>query len=188
MNEEKPPRFYKGKGYLKKGKEYGYRPLYRQIFSLLPLDRPLIIDLGCGVGYFARFLSQRGYKRYIGIDFSQHMINLAKRHAPEFEYILRDLYSERFEAIAKNFKLFTIIETLEHIEDDMFVLEKLPKGSIIVGSVPNTMSMGHVRVFNGPKDVSSRYSSLILFDFFNVIILNKRNPEDIITVFRGKIK
>jgi SAM-dependent methyltransferase len=42
----------------------------------------LVIDLGCGGGLWARRLANAGY-RVLGIDFSRHMIALARQRVPE---------------------------------------------------------------------------------------------------------
>ena len=186
MSKEKDANFYTGKGYLKVGKD-AYRPLYQEVVNLLPEGQARIIDLGCGVGYFARFLLEKGYKYYVGIDFSEHMIELAKKQAPDFEYMLLDLYDSRLKRLIAKHRIFTILETLEHISNDLKVLKNLPSGATIIGSVPSSKAEGHVRIFKGPWDVSRRYSSMIKFDFFKPLIINKRKPKNIITVFRGTI-
>lgn len=188
MKKEKSPSFYTGKGYLKVGK-YAYRPLYREIAALLPdpHELPTIVDLGCGIGYFAEFLYKFGYRDYIGIDFSKRVLNLARKNAPDFEYILLNLYDDGLKDIVEKYRIFTMIETLEHISDDFLVLKSLPTGSTIIGSVPESNAAGHVRIFKGPSDVCSRYSSMIRFDFLKTIHINKKKPENVITVFRGTI-
>lgn len=185
MREEKS-KFYTGKGYLKAGR-YAYRPLYTQIINLLPKPHkcPTIIDLGCGIGYFAGYLCKLKYDKYIGFDFSKTVLELAKKHTPKFEYVLLNLYDDNFEETVKNYNLFTIIETLEHIVNDFDVLNKLPSKSLIVGSVPNSKSQGHVRIFKGVHDVFNRYQSIIKFNFFTEFILNNKKPNNVVTIFRG---
>ena len=183
---EKKSKFYTGSGYLKVGR-YAYRPLYTQIINLLPNpDKcPTIIDLGCGIGYFAGYLCKRKYTKYIGFDFSKSVIELAKKHAPDFEYVLLNLYDDNLEELIKSYNLFTMIETLEHIDNDFDILNKLPTGSVLVGSVPNSKSKGHVRVFRGVHDVFNRYQSIIKFNFLNEFILNYKKPNNVVTIFRG---
>ena len=161
MFKEKPASFYTGQGYLKVGRNR-YRLLYNEIINLLPKPNecPPIIDLGCGVGYFAEILYKKGYRKYIGIDFSKHMIKYAKKNVPGYEYVLLDVYDDQLEEFAKKYEMFIMLETLEHITDDIGVLKKL-SNSIIIGSVPNANSKGHVRTFDGIGDVFNRYKSII---------------------------
>lgn len=189
MRKEKTSKFYTGKGYLKEGTFELYKSLYKDIISLLPEPNVCsrIVDLGCGVGYFAKILYEMGYVKYVGIDFSQDMLNHAKKNAPYYDYFLLSLYDEEIEEFLSEYDLFTIIETLEHIENDCQVLEKLPIGSMIIGSVPSSFSSGHVRVFKGISEVVRRYDNIIKFDFLETRPSIKLNKE-IITIFRGIIK
>ena len=189
MRKEKKSKFYTGKGYLKEGKFEAYKSLYKHIISLLPEPNECskIVDLGCGVGYFAKVLYEMGYKKYIGVDFSQDMINHAKENAPYYDYFLSNLYDKGIKEFFSEYNLFTIIETLEHIKNDYQVLEKLPIGSIVVGSVPSSFSSGHVRIFKGISEVVRRYDNIIKFNFLETRPSIKLNKE-IITVFRGIIK
>jgi len=188
MGKELPAKHYTGKGYLLPGKFEIYKPLYKEICSLLPPSNecPQIVDLGCGVGFFAKVIYEAGYKKYLGLDFSNAILKHAKESVPEYEYKLINLYSKDAKDIFNKNTLFTAIETLEHINDDIKVLKSLPKDSIIIGSVPNKMSVGHVRVFKGKDDVVKRYSNIIEFDFLKEITMKPK--MSLISIFRGKIK
>ena len=188
MIPEKPVSFYTGKGYLRPGIFDFYKILYEEIASLLPPpdECPNIIDLGCGVGYFAKILSSMGYKNYIGIDFSEKILKHAKRITPQYKYELGNLHSKKIRGIILKNKLFIAIETLEHITEDIKVLKSLPKGSLIIGSVPAKLSAGHVRCFKGVSDVFQRYHSLIEFNFIKTIIMKPK--LNVVTIFRGRRK
>jgi len=188
MSEEKSAKYYTGRGYLKVGLNR-YKPLYNEIIKLLPkpYDCPTIIDLGCGVGYFASLVYKKGYKNYIGIDFSEDMIKHSKKRVPNYEYILINLSDEKLKEIIKNYKLFIMLETLEHINNDLDVLNKIPSNAVIIGSVPNINAKGHVRTFGGIHDVFNRYESIIEFDFLKELKMNPKQDSKI-TIFRGVIK
>ena len=187
---EKQAEFYTGEGYLRKGKDV-YSVLYMHIIDLLPppiKECPPIFDIGCGVGYFAERVMKRGYKKYVGLDFSEDMIRLASTLVPEYQYVLMSVYSDEFEVMVNNYRLFTMLETLEHMDNDREVLKKLPNGSIIVGSVPSSNAPGHVRTYKGVHDVFNRYNDIIEFNFLNEMYLNQKKPTNALTVFRGVIK
>ncbi len=69
-----------------------------------------VLDAGCGTGYLARKLAQRG-ARVVGIDLSEKMIELARRKAPDLAFHmdsvseLRTLGDGRFDLVVANYVL-----------------------------------------------------------------------------------
>lgn len=59
-------------------------------FSSLLKPGSLILDAGCGPGFHSRYLIEKGFK-VVGIDFSEKMIEIAKREAPGGEFIVMDI-------------------------------------------------------------------------------------------------
>jgi len=49
----------------------------------------LILDIGCGAGVKAKYLSEKGFD-VIGIDFSEKMIEIAKEVAPNVKFFVMD--------------------------------------------------------------------------------------------------
>jgi len=127
---------------------------------------PLMMDLGCGPGLFAQFLDEEFHDNvelYNGFDFSRY----ALRHARNlllgdnrFQFHLANLMQMEYsdEVIMPPGAVFIIMETLEHLEDDMHVLSLVPDGSTVVVSVPSFDDPGHVRIFPTWEHVSARYS------------------------------
>lgn len=86
--------------YNKIADEYAYRNKvslwqkeYEIFFNLLVRDSNLL-EIGCGIGRDARILTDK-YK-YIGIDASQSMLDIAKRKVPQGEFRLMDFYDLSF--------------------------------------------------------------------------------------------
>jgi SAM-dependent methyltransferase len=185
MNKEMPASFYTGQGYLQPGKFEAYKPLYDEVVSMLPDSKncPMIIDLGCGVGFFARVVREANYKNYIGVDFSKQVLKHAKKNNPEFRFWEYDLYNIKLKKIFAKYRLFTMLETLEHIQDDKKVLSYIPKGATIIGSVPSSLSKSHVRAFQGIPDVVKRYEDIIKFNMMKELITEPK--KHIITIFKG---
>jgi len=143
-----------------------YIDLYNGIFKYLPSkeSKKHILDLGCGYGNLARFLSMKGYSRqsYTGIDFSSLGIQLARKWVPKFVFARGDLLDKK---TAKKFYrpdyVYVILEVLEHVKEDLRVLSIIPLNSEIILSVPNFSGTSHVRFFETEKQAINRYSSLI---------------------------
>lgn len=57
--------------------------------SLLP-EHAYILDVGCGAGVKSRYLTNKGLK-VTGIDFSDKLIEIAKRESPEIDFKVLDM-------------------------------------------------------------------------------------------------
>ena len=56
-------------------------------------------------------------------------------------------------------------EVLEHIQDDLGVLNRIPRGTKLLLSVPNFDDPYHVRYFSSEKEVYERYKGVMnIFD------------------------
>jgi 2-polyprenyl-3-methyl-5-hydroxy-6-metoxy-1,4-benzoquinol methylase len=165
MGEEKGRNFYVGDEPDAR-KVIKYHHLYGKVAELLPLPGmcPSILDLGCGPGLFADFLAHKGYKSYLGIDFSAPLIDRAMINAPHFNFLYADLRKLDTRPIFKQYKLVTAMEFLEHINNDLNILKALVSGTKVILSVPNYQSACHVRCFSSIDDASKRYSAVLNLD------------------------
>jgi len=120
-----------------------------------------ILDVGCGAGQFARLCIDRGL-RYVGVDFSQEAIKIARQHAPEGAFHVVDVAKDQSLLRAGNYDVAVFIEFLEHVENDVEILSSVPKGKKVVLSVPAFMDRAHVRAFYSPEMVLTRYFKAIL--------------------------
>jgi SAM-dependent methyltransferase len=161
-----------------------WRTLYKKAQGLLPASKrtPRIVDLGCGTGRFARLLSDSGYGDYLGIDFADELIEECKRYVPEYRFIVGDFFSPVVKSHFSSTDLFVVLEVLEHIASDLSLMETLPVGATVIGSVPNYDSEAHVRVFPSISGAVLRYGSLLDFDtIFALPLTHERN----FFLFRG---
>lgn len=136
-----------------------YLPVWESIANRVASGTK-ILEIGCGSGQLAHLLLDKGILgAYVGFDFSSIAIQLARRNLP----------AERFEvADAKTTELFssadydTVIctEVLEHIVDDILVLERIPSGKRVVATVPDFDWDSHVRFFADANEVRTRYGDL----------------------------
>lgn len=75
-------------------------------------DGAAILDLCCGTGQLARFLSEEGYD-VTGIDGSEEMLNYARENAPGVEFICDDARSFN---LSPSFDLVTsFFDSLNHV-------------------------------------------------------------------------
>ncbi len=58
---------------------------------------------------------------------------------------------------------FTCLETLEHLEDDIGLVRKIPVGHVLIFSVPNYGGEAHLRWFQNVGDAWTRYGHLLEF-------------------------
>lgn len=124
------------------------------------LREPKVLDLGCGPGQFAAMLRELGVPKYRGLDFSKVAVESGRRVCPEYEFEQRGLRTLVPQDFA-GFNVVTCLETLEHIEDDISVLKRIPIGARVVLSVPKHDSESHVRHFPRRDQVIERYAPFV---------------------------
>lgn len=120
-----------------------------------------ILDLGCGPGQFAEFITTHMPDvQYTGLDFSTVAISQARQRCPHYLFKQQELSNIIFNELPP-FDTVVCTEVLEHVENDLEILSEIPIGSFIVASVPNFDSFGHVRLFHTPQEIQERYGSII---------------------------
>jgi SAM-dependent methyltransferase len=117
---------------------------YGIIFSKLPRNLDVVLDVGCGTGNLLTYLIKMGYqlKYYVGLDVSSKIISIALRKAGYHEcltdFIVADL---TYPPIRTNYKfdLITLITVLRsHYNVNIIVKEYLSRvkdGGFIVYTV-----------------------------------------------------
>jgi len=174
MNKEKDSKYYDD-GFTN-NPEYNchymkswYFPMWQKIIELIPSKESKILEIGCGTGQFAEMLLDYEYKNYFGFDFSKIAIEKCNRLGGYF--LVQDA---RVSGGCYQSKYNTTIclEVLEHINNDISVLQNIKSGTLFIGSVPQTNDPAHVRVFRKKEDLLKRYSKYININ--NIIDINFR--------------
>lgn len=119
-----------------------------------------ILEVGCGTGQLAACLSQKltlpSDLSYLGIDFSPTAVRLAREMNPGLEFQVKDIRAPRIFGDAVDAVIAT--EVLEHVDDDIMLLDRIPFGTLVAFSVPNFDDVSHLRYFDTMTDVLSWYA------------------------------
>ena len=148
--------------------EYHYsRSNYYGLWTVI-IDRlrqqpnPRILEIGCGPGQLAHAIRDMHIaESYIGLDFSQAAIDHARNHNPGLEFRCADVFEDRSLEDA-DYNIVLTTEFLEHVWEDLAVIERIRPGTVVIASVPNFPLNEHVRHFKTAQEVYDRY-----IPFFN---------------------
>lgn len=154
------------KSYSKHYADSPYYPLWCVMLDrLAPAKVRCLFDVGCGPGQFAAFLRDQGLPRYVGLDFSDVCIRMAKSACEQFEFVCADAFkTDLFETL--DYDVLVATEFLEHVENDLAIINRIRPGTRFYGSVPSFPHAGHVRYFSSSEEVMTRYAEG--FDNFRV--------------------
>lgn len=140
-----------------------FKEMWEVSCSPIPKDAK-ILDIGCGPGQMGHMLHDMGYRNYIGFDFSSYVIGLAKQLPTNFQYETGDALTT--ELLNGDYDTVVSCEFVEHLNEDLKVLERIKSGTNCHISTSNSLSENHVRWFDNEKQVRDRYE--YLFDNFKV--------------------
>ena len=105
---------------------------------LLPKPKDRILDIGCGVGYFAKLLSDHGCNVY-GVDINPESVELCNSTIGN-NFIVGN--AELLEYSDECFDKILCSEVLEHLKDDLTAIQEIyrvlkPNGLVLI-TVPST--------------------------------------------------
>jgi len=143
-----------------------------------------ILEIGCGAGQLAEFLLEQGVSEYVGLDFSQVAIDMARQRLPaSAKLICEDARTSRLYA-TEVYDAIICTEVLEHIDADLEVIEKWPTGVRCICTVPNFPYKSHVRHFDRASDVLDRYGRY--FECLDVAVFKRPDkPEKVYYICDG---
>ena len=129
-----------------------YQHLWQCTAALVPSGSS-VVELGCGTGRLASLLVSHA-RSYLGLDFSSRCIAAARRFVPAARFVVADLRTDPI----PDAEVYVANEVLEHLDDDLALLRRLPVGALVVLSVPSFDSASHVRHFPRRGQAAQRYA------------------------------
>jgi len=121
---------------------------YHQIYEkVAQIATGSVLDICCGVGALGKYI-----ENYKGFDFSESAVKIA--NDPRIG--LGDAYRQNLDG----FDTYIILEALEHLEGDIELLERIPKGKSVIFSVPSFADPSHIRTFT-EQSLRERYEHIV---------------------------
>lgn len=112
-------------------------------FKWIEIEKPEILDFGCGTGWLSSILNNIGPTT--GIDLSCKAIDAAKKKHPSVNYVSGNVFEYPFEK--ESFDVVVSQEVIEHVEDQKrylgLVANYLKKGSYLILTTPNAFNFNH---------------------------------------------
>lgn len=171
----------KGSPAMLKLEDSGWLPLYEEAAGWIGYNED-VVDLGCGTGRFGALLQGRGhYGGYVGLDFSVSALSEAQRYLDQrrdmqklemvYELKQQDLRQWEPSPTRAGNCVYTCLETLEHLADDVGLIRRIPPGHRFIFSVPNYDSDAHLRTFRDVGALWKRYDKLLEFRRWSLVDL-----------------
>ncbi len=142
-----------------------------------------VLEIGCGPGQLASYLLEGEMEQYTGLDFSPQAIEMARRIAPRGRFEVGDARDPNIHRRVDHDAVICT-EVLEHIEDDLRVIDAFLPGKRCLYSVPNFPYESHVRHFDDASAVLNRYGQY--FDQVDLAVFRSpRDPNDRFFLLEG---
>lgn len=165
-----------------------YLPLWKSVINQLKTNGvQRVIDIGCGPGQFAEYLSnQMPGIEYLGLDFSETAISSARKRCPHLNFKKEDVRMHML-GFNEDKCAYIMLEVLEHIDKDIELLNIFPEDSLIIYSLPNFDSFGHVRFYPDIEDIEERYKLNETNSIINEVNINYKISIFLVTQYRKNL-
>lgn len=157
--------------YHKEHSEVVWNAVWTRIGNLIKeeySEKAKILDIGCGPGQFAESLLKFKPEQYLGIDFSDVAITLAKQRLQgnnNFSFLNESVLECDFENLSFDYNVVVTTEFLEHVNDDLGIIKKIKTNTKIYATFPDEDADGHVRFYSSNyktacEQIKNRYEDL----------------------------
>ncbi len=160
-------------------------------YPALSMCRGKILDLGCGPGHFARMALDLGHEYICGIDGGERAVEVARKRCPPAFFrqsnltrLLPWFHRADFGWWMEQADTVVILEVLEHVYPDLFLLQSIPHGKDVVLSVPNFDTKTHCRWFGSVAQIVMRYG--VALDIQRVIVEKANNDPKRWAIVKGR--
>jgi 2-polyprenyl-3-methyl-5-hydroxy-6-metoxy-1,4-benzoquinol methylase len=160
---------------------------YKEFLDFLPTNKSsAVLDIGCGMGHFLRFLKNQGFSNIQGVDHSEEQVNCCKSSSLPVVFIT-DTY-KFLETRIDTYDLIVMNDVLEHFQKNEVIRillcckSALRKDGNLVLRVPNMSSIYglHGRYIDFTHEVGFTESSLkqvlLAVGFENISITDNKAP------------
>ena len=130
------PKFYDRRyRKIRKGREIRSTLFYKNLIEWIPDEKISLLDIGCGTGYGLKYIQdQKPNAELSGCDYSGYAIQKATEQYPDIAFFEHDISKDK---LTQNYDYILLIQTLEHLDDPIIVIEKLLKHcKCLIISVP----------------------------------------------------
>ena len=162
-----------------------YYPMFSEAMShAVAMNSKSLLEVGCGNGAFAEMLHDRHQVEYLGFDFSEKAIELARlRNRSTKDFFVGDALDPS--SYQSEYDTIICTEVLEHVPDDLAVINNWHSGRKFVCSVPSFDSKYHVRSFESKEAVSRRYGGVLRIEEVSTVI-HPKIPGEIFRTCIGR--
>jgi len=117
---------------------YPLRDYARLVFSWIPEDSYLLLDLGSSAGYYTVHFAKK-CKRTCGVDPNKDQVRLGKKIYPWLEFLV--CAGENLPFKTEAFDTLTVCEVIEHVKSERALLKEahriLKKGGTLILTTPH---------------------------------------------------
>ena len=150
--------------------ESPWLPMYERLAAMIDPNDP-VVDLGCGTGRFLELLRRRQHVApMFGVDWSEEALREASRYTHGAAAVQQaDLAVWEPDPDRAGNTVYVCSEVLEHLDDDLDLIRRIPPGHPFLLTVPNYWSESHVRWFTHAGDLWRRYGRLLEFRSWQIV-------------------
>lgn len=142
-----------------------YFKLYDRVMKkILKVKNPNILEVGCGSGLLASMIIFDLNIPYIGLDFSEIAISIAKKRG--VNCFVGNAYDKVH--YDRDYNILLAIEVMEHLSNDLQIIRLAKPKTNFIMTLPYSDDKAHVRFFRKAEEIVGRYSK-----FFNKFRIDK---------------